>query len=285
LASGEQVKLTDLNKARELEELQYLKLAESLNEKEQEDVARLNAKLATQGAYQSSWRLNAIIKLRVDKLKHLIDIRTDIRKGMAIQFPELGSEAEIDVLLERLNSMFAHGFGALRDSIDPSFWSAIVAHDDQELLQLRAYAKRQCEILKRELALNLHKKNDRAAVVSVSTGGGPSIINMGTIYGDVQQTIGQVNAAGQGALAALLEQLAKAIKEAESLGNERAAYLEQLQFIAEQTIASPDARRGCVVRGLLFGLWTTLQGSANVAQILSLVGPAMAQHFGFQWPF
>jgi hypothetical protein len=150
---------------------------------------------------------------------------------------------------------------------------------------LRDEARNQFEILKREIALNLHTKTQEAATVSVNTGGGHSIVNLNTTtYGNVQQSIGDVRNAGYADLAKALQQLASAINDADELVEERAEYLEQVKFVAEQAMAPQAAQQVGIVKGILLGLRAQLQDAANVAQIVSIVGPIAAQHFGFKWP-
>ncbi len=118
----------------------------------------------------------------------------------------------------------------------------------------------------------------------MNTGGGPAIVNLGVVYGDVQQVISHVNETGQAELADALQQLAKAINQTETLAEERADLLQQLRFIAEQAVVPAQSRQTSLVKGVLAGLRARLQDVAAVAQILSVAGPIMGQHFGFPWP-
>jgi len=56
------------------------------------------------------------------------------------------------------------------------------------------------EILKREVSLGIHDKA-KPTSVTINTGGGSSVINLGVIYGDVQQVINHINETGQRELA------------------------------------------------------------------------------------
>jgi hypothetical protein len=104
------------------------------------------------------------------------------------------------------------------------------------------------------------------------------------IYGNVQQVIGKVGQTGDVDLEDLLSQLATAIRDTEGLGNNRATYLEQVQYIAEQAAKPEGQRKTSLVSGMFLGLQVSLQNMANLAQILTLVGPALAQHFDLNWP-
>lgn len=85
-------------------------------------------------------------------------------------------------------------------------------------------------------------------------------------------------------LADALHQLATAIKAATAAGEERAVYLEQIQFIAEQVARPATIRRVSVIQGLLVALRAGLQNTTGVAGTLSAAGPVTASHFGLRWP-
>jgi hypothetical protein len=280
--------LSDLKKARELEELRWFKDINRLNQVERERVEKIKAEAAARGTYQSVGTVRAVANARSEKMKSMIDARAEIRKMLAAEFPELGSETSINELLTGLNTTIENAFKAVYESVpgfsSPAIASAVAARDDQEVLQLKAYAKSEFEILKREIALNLHKKTERASGLSINTGGGHAVVNLGNIYGGVKQVINNVNQTGHLELAEGLQRLAAAINEAVDLGAGRADYLEQVRFIAEHATDPAEQRQSSVIKGLLSGLRAALQDTANVATVLSAVAPLIAQHFGFNWP-
>jgi hypothetical protein len=227
----------------------------------------------------------ATAKARIDRIDSGIDARLEIRKELARSVPELGSERELDELLAAiLRSVENAAAGPLQDVPAGAVRNALKARTDQDLNRLKAGAKTKIEILKREFALRLHEQQEPRSV-SVTTGGGPALVNLGTIYGGVRQVIGNVSEAGYRELADLLQRLAQAIGDAETLGDERAAYLQQVQFIAKQAAEPADVRQSSVVKGLLAGLRARLEDGAHLSGVLALVGPAIARHFGFPWPF
>lgn len=279
--------MSDLQKAGELESLRYNDLVEKANLKEHQRVQEFQGSRGGR-ALRNGGTLKRIARIRAEKTEELILGRVAIRKDLAAEFPELGTEHALDALLADLEELVAREFrglhlmpGLLKGS---PLAQALERRDDQEVSRLNALARRQIEMLKREIALKLHKKVPSDAV-SVVTGGGPAIVNLGTIYGNVQQVIGNVSEGGYQELAELLQQLAKAINDTEALGQERVTYLEQVQFIASQAAQPVETRQPGVVKGLLAGLRAGLADAAHISHILVLVGPALAQHFGFPWPF
>jgi hypothetical protein len=108
------------------------------------------------------------------------------------------------------------------------------------------------------------------------------LINLEAIYRNVQRVIG--NATGDAVLANALSCLPEAIEGAEALGLERAFYPEQVKFLAEQAAEPLLLRQVNIVHGVLAGLRARLQNVANIAQIMSILGPAAAAYFDFKWP-
>jgi hypothetical protein len=277
--------MSDLKKARELEQMRFCRLADDLNVEEQTRVAQINAEMAAKGAFHSGARIRTISNVRRDKIRRLIEARIKIRRDLCLDFPELCSEDSLKELLTELSSAVGNGFTALHEHLAPHMASATGRRRDREEYQLRAYANSEIEILKAEVALSLYKKPDPGAPpVSVTAAGGPVVVNVGTIYGDVQQVIGNVEHSGHRELAALLARLASEIRNADALGSDRGGYLEQVQFVAEQATEPQERRKTSLVKGVFRGLQASLQAVANLGQILALVGPAVAQHFGFPWP-
>ncbi|MBZ5575704.1 MAG: hypothetical protein LAP40_03990 [Acidobacteriia bacterium] len=122
-----------------------------------------------------------------------------------------------------------------------------------------------------------------SATVTAAAGNPQTTAALDAVYAKTEQAIkdaGERNAK----LADALRQLAAAIKAANRTADERAEYLEQVQFIAEQSVRPEVIRRVNVVKGLLFALRGGLQNAANVASILNTAGPVMASHFGLRWP-
>jgi hypothetical protein len=94
-----------------------------------------------------------------------------------------------------------------------------------------------------------------------------------------------LNQTGHGGIGNVLSRLADAIEQEASLGDRRAGYLDQVRFIAERAAAEPENRQSTIVEAVFHALRSRLQDCANIAQVLTLAGPAIARHFGIPWPF
>jgi hypothetical protein len=270
-------RLADLKKADELERLRFSRLINELNEEENKRFAEINAKMHNSGA-----RMKLLTDERKSKIRCLIDGRIRIRKELCRDFPELCNESRLQELFGQLDSMVGNAFSSSLGGPDSRGSSILGTFGHEAKFQLRAHAKSEIEILGREAALRLHQRETTHASVSVT--GGNAIVNVGVIYGNVQQVFSKIEQSGYRELAEILRHLATAIEKADSLGDDRAEYLEQVRFIAEQVAEPDEKRQKSVVKGLLFGLQSSLQTVANVAQILSVAGPSLAKHFGFAWP-
>ncbi len=276
-----------LKEARELEDLQFTKHLHRLLEEQRKREAAIDADMTRRGFYHSGPRGKAILDSRARTARDLIDGAISARRKLAAKFPALGSPAELEALRAKVEK-WVDGFG--KPHVPPGVQEdpiqrAMAPGREQEAHRLKAHLNSEIEILKREFSLNLHRKPDPAPTVSVNTGGGAAIVNLGQIRGDVQQIVGTLNAAGHAELAALLDRLASAIEGLTELGQERSVFLEQVRFIARQAVEPEQSGQASVVRAVFESLRARLQDSANLAQVLALAGPAIARHFGLHWPF
>ena len=97
--------MSDLTKARELEQLSFTEALMKLNSEEREKVDAANADMARRGVGQPAARLAVASKFRIDKFQALIDARIEIRKELARSFPEMASGAELNALLKQVVEM------------------------------------------------------------------------------------------------------------------------------------------------------------------------------------
>jgi len=275
-----------LKQARELEDLHFGKRLQHLLEERRKREIAIDADMRNRGLYHSGPRGKAILDSQAQFTRDLIDRAISERRELATRFPQLGSPAELDVLREKVQK-WVEGFGkphVVPGMPQDAIQRAMAPGREQEAYRLKAHLNSEIEILKREFSLDLHRK-DLAPAVSVNTGGGPAIVNLGQIRGDVQQVVGTLNASGHAELAGMLDRLAAAIEGMTYLGTERSTYLEQLRFIAQQAVEPEEKRQASIVRAVFESLRGRLQDTANVAQVLALAGPAIARHFGIHWPF
>ena len=285
--------MSEIQKARELEKDRFLRSMRHLTEEEMQKRELINSQMAARGAFNSGGRLQAFIGLRREKMQQIVKGLIDTRGELSRRVPELGSEHELKDLLKEITSnirssfSFEHVFSvkdiAAPAPLDSAIGKSLRRLCDNEASRLQALAKQEIDILKGEIALNLHRV-EKGTAVSVNTAGGPAVVNLGEIRGGIRQVVGTLNEAGQAELAAVLDKLSAAIEAADNLGGARQEYLEQVKFIAEQATAEPAARKGSIVKGLIANLRARLDDVANVAQILSVAGPVVAKHFGYPWP-
>jgi hypothetical protein len=276
-----------LSEIRKLEDLQFNKRLQSLLEEKRKRDLATDADMTKRGYYRSGSRGKALLDSQAQFTRDLIDGAITARREMAAKLPTLGAPAELEALRVKVQK-WVDGFG--KPHVPPGVpedreQRRMAPAREQEAHRLTAHLKSEVEILKQEFALNLHAIPAAAPAISVNTGGGPAIVNLGEIRGDVQQVVGTLNAAGHAELAGLLDRLAAGIEALTESGEERAAYLEQVRFIAQEAVAPEEKRQASVVRAVFESLRGRLQDTANLAQVLALAGPAIARHFGIHWPF
>jgi hypothetical protein len=279
---------SDTETARELEHLRVMEMAERLGEEYRVESAAIERTLAANGHGLSGAVSRELNALAVRKARQYTDARIEIRKELSRDYPALSEGESIAVLAEDLKRSVALRFAGLRDHLNRRMAAAGVAVNlgrefEAEIFQLQAESTRKVEILKREIALNLHRPT--GAAVAVHTSGGPAIVNLGQIHGNVEQVVNSLDQTGSRELAAVLKEFMGAIERTVEISDaEKVERLEQLEFIAEQSIALPEHRKPGVVRVVFEGMRARLQDVANIAQIASVAGPLIAHHFGYKWP-
>lgn len=287
--------MTELDQARALEATRYQKALKALEAQEESRIARVDAEMARRGLQHSDARLQALIEVRVDTLSQAIDRRIEIRKELMRSFPELGSARELTGLMEPIRQEITKLWTFCESS------GLIVA--PEVFGGLRDRGQEGIDILKREAALSPRPKS-RAATVSVSAptrsvawsppappkpaasaanSPGGTAGNLDAVYGKIEEVFRDVERRDM-KLAVALRQFGAAIKAAPRTADERARYLEQLQFIAEQSLRPAVLRRVGVVEGLFVALRTGFRDSAPVGPVLKAAGPVLASHFGLKWP-
>ncbi len=180
--------MSEIQQARELEKFRSVKLIEDLNAEERARTVEVNSQMAARGASHSGARLQALWKVRAEKLRKIIDRRIEIRRDLARSFPALGSAQELAELLSSFEEMLS----AAHIHDHTMFETTRRAIEEDEIFRLRAHARREVEILKREFELNLDARANRRDV-TVNTSGEPAVVNLGVLYGGVQQAISHVN--------------------------------------------------------------------------------------------
>lgn len=275
-----------LQHARELEKLRYQERFKQRVSERRSALARLVADMTARGFLQSGQRYEGELNIATKFMADTIDDQISFRREMIGAAPELGSDLELLTLLESVNeritafSQAAAPRHPLGEIVLPQLVPALARQRGQAAADLRSQARIKIDILRREVALDMVKGSHQ----SVTTDG-PAIINLGTIYGNVQQVIGNVGSSDQ-ELAGLLKRLAEAISDAADLGEQRAAYLEQVKFVAEQAAVPKQERQpSSIVQAVFIQLRARLQDAAHISHILVLLGPSMAKHFGLPWPF
>jgi hypothetical protein len=173
----------NLKDARELEELQFNKRLQILIEERRKRDAAIDAEMTRRGLYRSGPRGTAILGSQARFTHDLVDGAISARRELAARFPALGSPAELEALRVKVQK-WVDGFGkphVPQGAAEDTIQRAMAPGRQQEAYRLSAHRKSEIEILKREFSLNLHQKPTPGPTVSVNTGGGPAIVNLGQV--------------------------------------------------------------------------------------------------------
>jgi len=296
--------VSNLGQALESEAARYRKALDSLEAQEEARLARVDAEMARRGLLHSDAHRQGHFEARLEKLNQAIDSRIEIRRELICTCPELGTAPELKRLMDAIQDDVARlrtvcqGPGLL---IPSEVFSGLRERSQEALDVLRREAAFPTPAKPKPAAVSV---NVRAATFAAQPSAGSSIAAASPVSVPTRASLSAaagsptaVDAAYRKAeevlveveernakLAAALRRLAAAIKGAGKLADERACYLEQVHFIAEQAVRPPVIRRVSVVKGLFVALRAGLRDFEPVAAALNAAGPLMATHFGLTWP-
>ncbi|HLK49717.1 MAG TPA: hypothetical protein VKT49_16355 [Bryobacteraceae bacterium] len=280
--------MTDLQQARSVEEGRFQKVLRDLETQQELRLSRIEAEMARRGLQNSDARLHAIFEARLERLNQVIQQRIALRREIIRNYPELGSQAE----LNQLRDMIQADVMELRAECKKH--SLVAA--PEVFAELRARAQDGIEGLKRDMAcqvpikpklpslvLEIPRATAGKAHIGPALQAGPATpapASLEAVTRKVDEVIGDLQERNP-ELADALRRLAAAIKDAKQLPEERTVYLEQLQFVAEQAARVAVLRRISVVKGIMVALRTDLDEAPRVAVPLRAAFPLLASHFGF----
>src|ERR1041385_7513763 len=249
--------MADTETALKLEKLRRDELFRRLTNTEGEQI--LKAGMGDRSHTASGRLIDETEAVRRDKFEAVIDGYVQIRRDLSANFPELCADSALDLFEQEMIAL-----------IDPAFYvppsggrfplppDSVPMERRYHNRELKERVQNKLGILRHESALKLHMPEVFHSV-NVNTGGGPAIVNLGQIHGDLTQVVGTLNASGHAELAGHLERLATAIENMDELGVERSTYLEQLRFVAQQAIEPEDKRQASVERVVFESLRARLQ--------------------------
>lgn len=297
--------MSDLAQALELEAARYRKDLQPLVAREEGRIARVDAEMARRGLRNSDAHRQAHFEARLEKVKQAIDCRIEIRRELICSSPELGSAHELKRLTQAIHEDIADLRAACHTAgliVPPEVFS-----------DLRERSQEAVDVLKREAAfppparpkpaaasvniraatffakssptstITVAKTVDIPATAPPSIAPSPAAAGLDGAFRKTEEILVEVEERNA-RLAAALRRLAAAIKAAGKLGDERIAFLEQVQFVGEQALRPPVIRRVSVVKGLFVALREGLSEFETVSPALQAAGPLMAAHFGLKWP-
>ena len=296
--------MTDLEQARSVEAGRFKKVLQKLESLQELHLSRIDAEMARRGLEHSDARLQAIFEAGLERMNQSILQRIAIRKDMLRNYPELGSATELNHLAEAIQADLTSLRGECRKHgliVPPEVFA-----------ELRARARESIETLKRETVPPVRARSktssfspispDHAAAKiepgpTIQAGGfrsvprnvgrstpavsAPAIGSFDAVCRKVDEVIDDLNGRNQ-KLADSLRHLAAAIKQSIRPADDRAVYLEQLQFLAEQAARAAVLRRISVVKGIVIALHFELGDLPSVAPALQTAGPLLAAHFGIK---
>lgn len=227
-------------------------------------------------------------RARAAALTKIIDECIDIRRELALQEPRLFEEEHIKDWQESLRRVILGWEGSQIDEYTRAQRAAGAAHFKPSLFeqgtieangQVASAAKEFILCGKHDISTSRNPMSN--GPISVSVVGSNAIVGVNSKLHDINGFVASIVQQGKPDVAKAIEQLTDAIKGSPELGEQQVPALDAVQELARAV--STDEGRTAVPTVLRY-LQAVGANAANVAQILSVVGPVLANHFGFHWP-
>jgi hypothetical protein len=146
--------LSNSEKALKLEHDRFSKLLVELNTEENDRVTYIKVTAAARGLLSSEGTIRAIADVRREKFRRIVSGAIRLRRQLVEKFPEVGAEASIDQLSEKLMNLMGNVFSGLAAfmPMSPDAARANECRYTHESQALREGAKHQFNIFKQEIA-------------------------------------------------------------------------------------------------------------------------------------
>ncbi len=225
----------------------------------------------------------ACIEIRFQALRLIVDGMVRERERLLKNVPQLGDKIEVQQLLQRLEKIIDDGIREIleKEAKQPHGMPSFLV---DEIKNAQREIKDQLE---RDLTMlqgnaQLSRIAEPPGTISI-TAGPNSIISVGNTAHSIVSTLNQSRGTSP-ELSEILRQLAEAIETSSEMAKEQQTEaLESLEFIVSQIAARPDERaKPSVIRTAWNSLAQSVAFAANLAQLVGVAAPLLAQHMSIQ---
>jgi hypothetical protein len=258
--------------ARNLEDIHFNEwIVESARETEGKIKAN-ERKLAAQGLALSGNRVSSETEIIFTSIEAVIDKAIVDRRELSAKVPALLESETLTELKDKLERYIQVGVDGVRSrSILPArsgLASLFIREAETRAGAIKARLKGRLSGLPLEAKLGLHQSGGSTVNnfnISYST---IANLNLGTVVGDLNSSIQQLNTAGQKALAEEFRKMTGAIGGSQDLNDEaRKEMLEHLSVVSEESAKPPEQRKMGPVKSSLTALKSALGVAAPLFSV------------------
>jgi len=239
---------TLLQDALKLEEGNWRNWCAAAEKARDEKLAATAAMNASKGGHQAGGRLREDMRIIFDAIDEVVTKAIALRKTLAVQNPILAEATNLTTLQFKLHDFVSNGVHQVDDRASKTFLGLPTGgHDSirglacKEATRIRARIINDLENIPLELKLN--PQHDRSPI-TVHVTGNSGIVNLGSVVGDLNNSVQVLNLSGQKDIADAIEKLGSAIRDSTELKDDlKRDYLEHLTTVSEEVSKPPDKRR------------------------------------------
>lgn len=258
--------------ARKLEDIKFTQWLNAASEKRQEELRACERTMAARGLSQSGPRLVAEIEIIFSGIGSVIDQAVAYRKELGARVPALLTAGNLKVFQDKLNQYIDGGVNGVkqRSTIQPrgAGGPVLVQIADQKAYSLKARLNQTLAALPLEVRLGMTPSGQpNMANIHISNNTIANL-NLGSIIGDLNGSIHQLNTTGHDELAGKLGKLTEGIADCSDLNDgTRKEMLEHLAVVSEEAAKPMEKRK---MGPLKTSLEAIKSGAAVGTQLLTL---------------
>jgi hypothetical protein len=265
----------------DLEKLKYNQLAD-----EKRIAFEEKRRLLALRPMQPAGILQSIVKEWRNYLNELANGRIDIRRELALTEPTLASDDQLEKLMieiERIvpsqnqrHEMLRHFAGG--QQVPPGVLQAIAERWQREDSSIISSARNRIGQLKIEVRQGLHRLAPHQMKVEINNSTVHQL-NLGTILGDMNNSVTTLAQGGHGDVAAALKEFTERVASSDDSALSKRDVVENLAFISQQAALPAGERRQGLLKAALSHVQTAVQVVGTLSQAWATFGPIIEGFF------
>ena len=231
-----------------LEEIRFLQLISEAARKREEDITAMQRSKAARGLGISGARFKNEVDILFGSIEGVIKAAINNRKDFGKTVPQMLSGPSIEQFGETLSQHVDSAIAGFRARQAPQIphgaAAALAERGESRARSLKAKIAQEMAALVLEAGLGLHKREDTHTTTLNISNSTIANLNLGSVIGNIINSIHQLNTAGRSDVASSVQALAEESSTSVDLSDEtRKEMLEHLAVVTEQAAQPAEKRK------------------------------------------